>query len=74
MLLTHIIIISLEVKFEGAQPNHFHHEEHDIQDACCVKGKLFDFATQIEYLHHQTNSCLGGYFNCYGDKVKLFSH
>jgi hypothetical protein len=45
MLLTHIIIISVEVKFEGAQPNDFHHEEHGIQDACCVKGKLIDFAT-----------------------------
>jgi hypothetical protein len=45
MLLTHIIIISVEVKFEGAQPNDFHHEVHGIQDACCVKGKLIDFAT-----------------------------
>jgi hypothetical protein len=45
MLLTHILIISLEVKFDGAQPSHFHHEEHGLQDACCVKGNLIDFET-----------------------------
>jgi hypothetical protein len=45
MLLTHIIIISLEVKFDGANPIIPTTKSMVFKVHVVLKGKLIDFAT-----------------------------